>query len=138
MDFKALVRSLGIIEKLSSLLAGENGPPCLLPASLCSRIYSAMLSFAYVSAMGFPGGSVGNESGSNVGDPGSIPGLVRSSGEGHGNPLQFSCLENPMDGGAWQAILHRVARVGHDLVTKPQTPLLLQVCREESLSYSSL
>ena len=94
--------------------------------------------FAYVPAMGFPGGSVGKESGSNAGDPGLIRGLVRFPGEGHGNPLQYSFLENPMDGGAWRAILHRVARVGHDLVTKPQPPLLLQVCREESLSYASL
>ena len=37
----------------------------------------------------------------NAGDPGSIPGLGRSPGEGNGNPLQYSCLENPMDGGAW-------------------------------------
>ena len=48
----------------------------------------------------------------------SIPGLGRSPGEGHGNPLQYSCLENPMDKGAWQAIVHRVTRVGHDLVIK--------------------
>ena len=110
MDFKALVRSLGIIEKLSSLLAGENDPPCPLPASLCSRIYYAMLSFAYVSAMGFPDGSVGKESGSNVGDPGSIPGLVRSSGEGNDQPLQYSSLENPVDRGAWQATVHGVTK----------------------------
>ena len=51
----------------------------------------------------FPGGSDGNESACNVGDPDSIPGLGRSSGEGNGNPLQDSCLGNPMDGGAWQA-----------------------------------
>ena len=49
----------------------------------------------------FPGGSVGKVSVYNVGDPGSIPGLGRSPGEGNGNPLQFSCLDNPMDGGAW-------------------------------------
>ena len=49
----------------------------------------------------FPGGSEVKASASNVGDPGSIPGLVRSPGEGNGNPLQYSCLENPMDGGAW-------------------------------------
>ena len=48
----------------------------------------------------FPGGSDGKASDYNVGDPGSIPGLGRSSGEGNGNPLQYSCLENPMDGGA--------------------------------------
>ena len=52
-------------------------------------------------------------------DPGLIPGLRRSLGEGNGSPLQDSCLENSMDRGAWQAIVHGVARVGHDLVTKP-------------------
>ena len=49
----------------------------------------------------FPGGSEGKVSAYNVGDLGSIPGLGRSLGEGKGNPLQYSCLENPMDGGAW-------------------------------------
>ena len=51
---------------------------------------------------------------------GSIPGPGRSPGEGNGNPLQYSCLENPTDPGAWQSI--RVARVGHDLATKPPPP----------------
>ena len=46
----------------------------------------------------------------NVGDPGSIPGLGRSPGEGNGNPLQYSCLKYPMDGGAWQATVHGVAK----------------------------
>ena len=49
----------------------------------------------------FPGGSDGKASAYNAGDPGSIPGSGRSPGEGNGNPLQFSCLEQPMDGGAW-------------------------------------
>ena len=49
----------------------------------------------------FPGGSDGKVSAYNAGNPGSIPGLGRSPGEGNGNPLQYSCLENPMDGGAW-------------------------------------
>ena len=49
----------------------------------------------------FPGASDGKASAYNVGDPGSIPGLGRSPGEGTGNPLQYSCLENPMDRGAW-------------------------------------
>ena len=49
----------------------------------------------------FPGGSDGKASVYNAGDLGSIPGLVRSPGEGNGTPLQNSCLENPMDGGAW-------------------------------------
>ena len=46
----------------------------------------------------------------DIRDAGLIPGLERSPGEGNGNPLQFSCLENPMDRGAWQAIIHRVAK----------------------------
>ena len=49
----------------------------------------------------FPGGSDGKASARNVEDPGSIPGSGKSSGEGNCNPLQYSCLENPMDGGAW-------------------------------------
>ena len=48
----------------------------------------------------------------------SIVELIRSPGEGNGNPFQYSCLENPMDRGAWQSIVHGVARVRHDLVTK--------------------
>ena len=62
-------------------------------------------------ARGFPGSSNGKESACNVGDLGSIPGLGRSPGEGNGNPLQYSCLENPMDRGAWQAIVHGVAEL---------------------------
>ena len=49
----------------------------------------------------FPGGSDGKVSAYNVGDPSSIPGLGRAPGEGNGNLLQYSCLENPMEGGAW-------------------------------------
>ena len=67
----------------------------------------------------FPGSSVRKESASSAGDPGSIPGLGRSPGEGNGNPPQFSCLETPMDRGAWWATVHGVARVRHDLATKP-------------------
>ena len=59
---------------------------------------------------GFPGGSDSEESACNVGDPGSGPGLGRSPGEGNGNPLQYSCLENPMDGGAWRATVHGVTK----------------------------
>ena len=62
---------------------------------------------------GFPGDSEDKASASNAGDPGSIPGLGRSPGEGNGNPLQYSCLENPMDRGAWRAIVHGLQRVGH-------------------------
>ena len=55
----------------------------------------------------FPGGSDGKESAYNVGDPASIPGMGRSPGEGNGNPLQYSCLENPMDRGAWGTVAHQ-------------------------------
>ena len=54
----------------------------------------------------------------NEGDAGSIPGWGRSSGEGNDNPLRYSCLGNPMDRGAWWAIVYGVARVEHDLATK--------------------
>ena len=59
---------------------------------------------------GFPGGSDGKESACNAGDPGSIPGSGRSPGEGNGNPLQYSCPENSMDGRALWAVVHGVAK----------------------------
>ena len=63
--------------------------------------------------MGFPGGSVVENLPANTGDAGdagSIPGSERFPGGGNGNPLQYSCLENPMDRGAWQATVHGVAK----------------------------
>ena len=60
--------------------------------------------------MGFPGGSDGKALIHNEGDPGSIPVLGRSPGEGNGNPLQYSCLESSMDGEAWWATVHGVAK----------------------------
>ena len=62
-----------------------------------------------IGVWGFPGGSVVKNPLANEGDGGSIPGLGRSPGEGNGNPLQYSCLENPMDRGAWRATVHGVA-----------------------------
>ena len=73
---------------------------------------------------GFPCSSVGKESACSAGDPGSFPGLGRSPGEGNGNSLQYSCLENPMERGVWQATVHAVTRVKHDLATKPPQPYL--------------
>ena len=64
---------------------------------------------------GFHDGSESKESAYNARDPGLNPGLGRSPGEGNGDPLQYSCLENSMDGGAWQATVHGV--------TKSQTQL---------------
>ena len=60
--------------------------------------------------MGFPGSSDGKLSACNAGDPGLIPGFGRSPGEGTGNPLQYSSLENPMDRGAWQARVNGITR----------------------------
>ena len=60
--------------------------------------------------MGFPGGSVVKNPTANAGDVGSVPGLGRSPGEGRGNPLQYSCLGNPVDRGAWRATVHGVTK----------------------------
>ena len=60
--------------------------------------------------MGFPGSSDDKESACNAEEPGSVPGSGRSPGGGHGNPLQYSCLENPMDRGAWRAAVHGVTK----------------------------
>ena len=60
--------------------------------------------------MGFPGNSVVKNLPANAGDTGSIPGMGRSPGEGNGNPLQYSCLGNPMDRGAWRAAVHGVCK----------------------------
>ena len=69
--------------------------------------------------MGFPHSSVGKESACNAEDLGLIPGLERSPGEGIGNPLDYSRLENPTDRGACQATDHGIVRVRHDLATNP-------------------
>ena len=63
---------------------------------------------------GFPGGLEGKESTCNAGDPGSIRESGRSPGQGNGTPLQYSCLENPMDRGAWEAAVRQVVKSGHD------------------------
>ena len=71
---------------------------------------------------GFPGGSPVMNLPANAGALGSSPGLGRSPGEGNGNLLQYSCLGNPMDRGAWWAVVHGAARVRNDLVTKAPPP----------------
>ena len=60
--------------------------------------------------LGFPGGSDGKEFAYNAGDPGSIPGLGRYPGGGHGNPFQYSCLENPIGRKAWWTTVHGVTK----------------------------
>ena len=68
---------------------------------------------------GFRGSLVGKGSACSAGDPSLIPGSGRSPAEGNSNPLQYACLENPIDRGTWWAIVHGVARVRHNLVTTP-------------------
>ena len=71
---------------------------CILDLHLCLFQWYIVGFEAQFSSLCFPGGSEVKASASNAGDPGSIPGSGRSPGEGNGNPLQYSCLENPMDG----------------------------------------
>ena len=75
---------------------------------------SMVISDLSLNAKGFPGDSDSKESAHNVGDQGSSPGWGRSPREGNVNPLQYSCLENPVDREAWQATVHGVARIGHN------------------------
>ena len=86
----------------------KNSPVFTRAASCFHRGY---MELKFKGAAGLSGGSEGEQSVCNVGDPGSIPGSGRSSGEANGYPLQCSCLENPMDGGAWQAAAHGVAEL---------------------------
>ena len=79
--------------------------------------------FVVLSSFFFPHTSVSKYA-CNAGDPGSIPGSGRSSGEGNGSPLQYSCPENPMDREARQATIHGITRVRHNLVTKPSPSFL--------------
>ena len=74
----------------------------LFNATFNSPFYTFIMSYFFLFViLSFPGGSDSKESAGNAGDPGSIPGLGRSPGEGNGNPLQHSFLENSMDRGAW-------------------------------------
>ena len=76
----------------------------------------------------FPGGSNGKESAHNAGDLGSIPGSGRSPGEGNGSPLQYSCLGNPTDKGAWRATVHEVTKSRTRLRDYHHVYLCVDVC----------
>ena len=90
------------------------------------------------------GSSVGKEYACSAGDTGLIPGSGRSTGEENDNPLKYSCMENLLDRGAWWAIVHRIARVGHNLATKPLPTLskslalyeLFIFCKQRLLTYA--
>ena len=124
--------SLTAVARISNNMlnkSGKNEHPCLVPVlrgnafnfSLLNMMlamgvsYMIFILLRYIPSTGFPGSSAGKESACNAGDPGSIPVLGRSPGGGHGNPLQYSDLENPMDRGAWLAKPHEA--------TKSQTQL---------------
>ena len=82
--------------------------------------------FVYGVFLYFPGGLDGKASVYVAGDPGSIPGLGRSLGEGNGNPLQYYCLENSMDRGAWQATVHGVSKSRTQLTSQFMVFFILQ------------
>ena len=90
--------------------------------------------------MGFPGGSEVKASASNAGDPGSIPGSGRSPGEGNGNPLQYYCLKNRMDGGTWWATVHgfsipnSCSSVSCSVISNSLRPHGLYVARQSPVS----
>ena len=96
-------------KKLKTLLLGAPGSLQMVTAAMKLK-----------DACSFSGGSEGKVSACNarsltwISDPGSVSGLGRSPGEGNGNPLQYSCLGNPMDREAWQATVHGLQRVGHN------------------------
>ena len=75
-----------------------------------TQVFKNFPQLVVIYTVNFPGGSDGKESACNVGDPGLIPGSGRSPREGNGNWLQYSCMENPMDRGAWRATVHGVAK----------------------------
>ena len=94
-------------------LTDSKGPSpvdTLISRLLASKTMRPQISVVQAHLIDFPGGSDGKASAYNVGDLGSIPGSRRSSGEGNGNPLQYSCPENPMDERAWQATVRGVAK----------------------------
>ena len=79
-----------------------------------------LFSVTYVTLSSFPGGSAVKNLPVDVGDVVSIPGWGRYTGEGNGNPLQYSCLGNSMDKGVWRATAHGSQRVGHNSATEKQ------------------
>ena len=95
--------------QLPSRGRGAAGPSVLL-ADLQRGVPELLPALTHSLNKGFPGGSEGKVFACNVGDPGSIPGSGRSPGEGNGSPLQYSDLENSMDGGAWGATVHAVTK----------------------------
>ena len=97
-----------------------------LPSFLFT-LFSSPFHFFLLRCSGFPGGSDGKASAYNARDPGSIPGSGRSSGEGNGNPLQCSCLENPKDREAWVVCSPWGCRVGHNWASSLKMLFILSI-----------
>ena len=119
---------LGAQRTSEDLILKLRQPPCSnseLPCLLCgnpSQRLTAVSSFSfifltYINGLRVSGGPDGKESTCNARDLGSIPGLGRSPGEGNSNPFQYSCLENSIDRGVWQARSMGSKRIGHDWAT---------------------
>ena len=96
--------------------------PLLSLLSLFLKEFNTFIWNTAIWARGFPHSSAGKKPPRKAADLGSSPRLGRSPGEGNGNPIPYSCLETPMGRGAWQATVHGVARVRHELVTLPPPP----------------
>ena len=96
-------------KRISQTTSHRFAAPAVLLANSGRSSFDAPSGFSGI-RLGFPGSSELKASACSAGDLGSIPGLRRSPGEGNGNPLQYFCLENPMDGGAWRATVHGVAK----------------------------
>ena len=115
-DTTFLGEALRVMGDLSSRPGINPEPPAIEPPNPDHWTYREFPTFSFFFLMpgilkyGFPGGSEVKNPPANAGDLSSIPGSGRSPGEGNGNPLQYSCLENPMDGEAWQATVHGVAK----------------------------
>ena len=114
-EFNQLAQRMWLISHMT--FAHFIMPHCF--PTLTPKLLHTLLTQSYPQYLDSLCSSVDTESVCSTGDPGSIPGWERSPGEGNGNQLQYSCLENPMDTGAWQATVYGVTRVGHYLATKP-------------------
>ena len=97
---------------------------------LCLNLGKNRYVYVCICIWGFPGGSDSKESAWSEGDSGSVPESGRSPGEGNGYPLQYPCLEHPMDRGAWRAAVHGVARftcISESLCSTPETNTILLI-----------
>ena len=107
---KAWEFSYDEVKCVTQVLEGKTFFSTMTPFLHSSSLWAVFQPVTILNHWDFPGGSDGKESACNAGDLGSISGSGRSPGRGNGNTLRYSCLENPMDGGAWWATVHGVAK----------------------------